>query len=202
MIETVVGSSVIAALVTAIVTVTTKLIDRERESVVRSEERLEARKDRAAEIDLEDRRERARRETERVEKRSTEGRAQALRLLQALDELDAHFDAEATPGFYGTFSYKRELYRPVSSASRLVPDAEFREYVGLATRVITELWVPAKMGEGPEHPSDEQRRILRNLIEQVGRYITDDGWDRSLVAELRSIQDSIDEYWEEYHRPS
>lgn len=67
-------------------------------------------------------------------------------------------------------------------------------------QVIIELWVPARTADGPEDPALFQRQILTRAIEQVGRLITDDGWDRALVSELRSSKDSIDEFWEAFPR--
>jgi hypothetical protein len=197
-IEIIVGSSVIAALITAIVGGVFKIFDNKRVDNIRAVEREEARKDRAAELELEDRRQRASREDERLAKRAAEGRAQALVLLKALEDLEAHFDAEPNPGPYRTYHYKRDLNRPITSATRLLPDASFREFVSLAMQVVSELWVPGSVGEGPEEPGVEQRRIVRVVMEQVGRYVTDDGWDRTLVTEMRSSKDAIDEYYEEY----
>ena len=200
MLETIIGSSVVAALITAIVTGLFKWIDRGRDGEIRREEREESRKDRAVEIDLEDRRARASAEAGRLKERKAEGRSQALVLLDNLEKLDAYFESEDPPLAYQTYSSKRELSRPIRNTTRLIPDPEFREYIDLSMQVVAELWVPARTADGPEYPGAVQRQILGRAIDQVGRFVTDDGWDRSLVAELRSSKDMIDEYWEYYER--
>ncbi len=197
--EVIVGSSVIAALITGVVTGLFKLQEQKREDSIRRSEREESRKDRAAELALEDKRVALDRDFARMIERKGEGRAQAKTLLVHLEALQADYSKQGQLGPFQTYSYRAELVRPVRSVTRLIPDAEFREYIDLAIQVITEVWVPASVGEGPEEPSAEQSRILGQLITQVGRFATDDGWDRALVAELRSFKDSIDEYWEEYH---
>ncbi|WP_157006503.1 hypothetical protein [Agromyces laixinhei] len=199
MLEVIVGSSVIAALITGVVTGLFKLQEQKREDSIRKSEREEARKDRAAELALEDKRVALDRDYARMIERKGEGRAQAKTLLVHLEALQAEYSKQGQLGSFQTYSYRAELVRPVRSVTRLIPDAEFREYIDLAMQVITELWVPASVGEGPEEPSAEQSRILGQLLTQVGRFATDDGWDRALVVELRSYKDSIDEYWEEYH---
>lgn len=199
MVEVIVGSSVIAALITAIVTGLFKLQEQKREDSIRESEREEARKDRAADLALEDKRVALDRDYARMIERKAEGRAQAKALLTHLDALQVDYSKQGQLGPFRTYSYRAELVRPVRAVTRLIPDAEFREYIDLAIQVITELWVPASVGEGPEEPSAEQSRILGQLISQVGRFATDDGWDRTPVLELRSFKDSIDEYWEEYH---
>ncbi len=197
--EVIVGSAVIAALITGVVTGLFKLQEQKREDSIRQSEREEARKDRAAELALEDKRVALDRDYARMIERKGEGRAQARTLLVHLEAMQAEYSKQGQLGPFQTYSYRAELVRPVRSVTRLVPDAEFREYIDLAIQVITELWVPASVGEGPEDPSAEQSRILGQLVTQVGRFATDDGWDRALVVELRSFKDSIDEYWEEYH---
>lgn len=197
--EVIVGSSVIAALITGVVTGLFKLQEQKREDSIRKSEREEARKDRAAELALEDKRIALDRDYARMIERKGEGRTQAKSLLGHLEALQAEYSRQGQLGPFQTYSYRADLVRPVRSVTRLIPDAEFREYIDLAMQVITELWVPASVGEGPEDPSAEQSRILGELLTQVGRFATDDGWDRALVVDLRSYKDSMNEYWEEYH---
>lgn len=197
--EVIVGSSVIAALITGVVTGLFKLQEQKREDSIRKSEREEARKDRAAELALEDKRIALDRDYARMIERKGEGRTQAKTLLGHLEALQSEYSRQGQLGPFQTYSYRADLVRPVRSVTRLIPDAEFREYIDLAMQVITELWVPASVGEGPEAPFAEQSRILGELLTQVGRFATDDGWDRTLVVDLRSYKDSIDEYWEEYH---
>ena len=88
MLETIIGSSVIGALIAAITTGIFKLLDNDREGRIRREERVESRKDRAAEVALEDKRVRANSELERLKERKADGRAQALVLLSHSEKLD------------------------------------------------------------------------------------------------------------------
>lgn len=198
MLEVIVGSSVVAALITAVVTGFFKIIDHKREDAIRSNEREESRKDRAAEADLVERRERDAREQKRLQERKAEERAQARVLLQHLEALQAKFDAVIINAPYLTYSYNRDLMRPIASSARLIPSAAFREYVALAMQVIQELHVPAQLAEGPEYPDRLQKEILATLIVQTSRVVTDDGWDSSLVSELRSHKEAIDDHWEGY----
>jgi hypothetical protein len=189
----------IAALVTGILSLVVKMVDQRREDGIREYEREQARLDKAVEVDTVDRRERAAREVVRLQERKSEIKAQAKVLLSHLEALNAHFDAEGMLPPYRTYSHDNALYRPITSATRLIPDAELREYIALAMQVITELWVPASVGDGPEETYNAQRRILSHAMTQVGRIITDDGWDKTAVIELRSSKDIIDGYWETYH---
>jgi O6-methylguanine-DNA--protein-cysteine methyltransferase len=199
MLETIIGSAVVAAVITAVAGFISKRFENKREDEVRRIERLEARNDRKFDIDLEDRRERARVEATRLEKRQADARAQAQKLLRHLEGLQAEFEKEGTLRPYETYRSSRAVHRSITSEIRLIPDAEFREYAELARQVISEMWVCASVGEGPEHSSEVQKDILLKLLEQVGRYITDDGWDRSSISELRAAKDAIDECWDDYH---
>jgi hypothetical protein len=196
---TIIGSSVVAALVTGILSWIAKRIDQRRDDQIRHDEREQSRLDKAADYDAADRRERAARELVRLNDRKEAARAQARILLPHLEALSAEFDAQGSLARSRTYSYDKELYSPITSTTRLIPDAEFREYIDLAMQVIKELWVPASVGEGPEEPHYEQRKILANAMTQVGRVITDDGWDKTAVIELRSMKDLIDEAWQMYH---
>lgn len=198
--ETILGSAVVAAIISGIITGVLKIFDLRREDSIRAQERSEARADRAAEVELQDRRDVAAREAERLKTRTTEGRAHAKILLAHLEALEAHLDGQPQPGTFGTYHWGKELSRPIRMTTRLLPDAEFREYLDLAMQVASELWVAASVGEGSEEPWSEQRKILRGVADQVGRYITDDGWDHGLIVELQSTKDALDEYWDEYER--
>lgn len=215
MLTTILSSSIIASLVTALCTFVIKWFDRKREDEVRQEEREEARKDRRdereetrkdrqAEIELEDRRERDRAEVAERMRRQAERRERGEELLSALNAIDQHFDNQAAPGHFRTYSHARELYRPVWSAIWKMPDEKLREYAGLTLDVMSGLWVPARLGEGPEDPAAEQRRFLKELLEKVTRFTYDDEWDPPKLNELQSTKDEIDQYWEELEsvRPS
>lgn len=137
------------------------------------------------------------RELERVEKLKSEARDYAKQLLQLTEDLKRRWDTDDSRG---TYSSDREWTRGFELKSRLLPDAEFREFLLSTMRVINETWVVESVGELSESGTAVQRKLLTQLIDQLMRYSADTSWDRSLMPEIRSAQTTIDdafaEHWE------
>jgi hypothetical protein len=206
--DVILGSSLVATVVTLLVNVIVQIVANkredarfEREDAIRREALEEARKNRASEVALEERREAIRRHAEEDRHRQEAIQSQAKDVLSALNKVEVNLATQGPVGSFEAYRVDPELRRKVREASRLIPDADLREFVSIGMQVISELWVPASMGEGPEEVGQYQIQILTRIIATVARVATNDGWDRSLIIELDAAKEAIDVCWEDSRGP-
>ncbi|PPG35033.1 hypothetical protein C5E10_05375 [Pseudoclavibacter sp. RFBG4] len=100
--------------------------------------------------------------------------------------------------FLDTYSIPRDQRRAIERATRLLVDSGFREFVELSLDVVEGLWIPPRMGEDPDEPFPEQRRVFAQLVRETGRLTSEGGWSTELLESVRRAKEHIDVCAEDY----
>ncbi|GEP48796.1 hypothetical protein FVP74_08345 [Microbacterium saccharophilum] len=168
--------------------------DQKRADKTRADDQEHASKELQAALDRQEASTRAAWDFERGKIREDEGRAAARFLLTRLRVIRDSFDLQS-PDMWG-YSVDRAKRNDVEDASLLIPDSSLRRYVVNAMEAIDHLSYAVEhatyiLEAGVSVPS-VQRKVLLDLMREVGSYGASNAWNEESSTLAASIGDAID----------
>lgn len=211
MIPDAVATGLLAALVSALVSVVVTLVKAKREDDVRKEERDRAdqlrredhdRADAERSSELERMEQSRARELkhEQVTRLYARGIVEATKLLEILVELQKDFDANPNRfATYGHFNFDKVLTDRAMVQLRLVPHEDLRMLIKLSIGVISHVGILESAGELKASGYDLQRAVLKKALDGIEAYLSEEEIDLRVIIDLGETNREISEAHKSMH---